>query len=365
VRPSRVVRSIAVLPLVVVLVAVGLVGRTGRTRLTEVLADYVAAGYVVQEDNQLLWNISTKFLSGTPYDGNLVVNASPEQNALNVYVLRADPRSAFPGIDCNCRAFAKDGVIVCDTAFVEYFRHLLEDNDPNRGRSAIEQSVVRSPAGDSVFVFGGQLYPVAAIESVEQAFGRDGLNNSADFMYQRFSYALLQWIIGHEIGHVVLTHGMGAHNYQSPEPSRQDQPLRTDDETKADLFMIQQIGDPLDAAYTWLVLGSVIDTLYGQLLDQQHPGWGGVLDLDPRSRPPITLANESGKGHPPLLLRAIEMHKRLVETGAVVDQTGFADAVRGRITLIPKGPVLPTLCDIGARPRLDVAVAVLAQGPSG
>src|SRR5437588_4414227 len=117
VHSARVVKLLAVLPMVVVLVAVGLVGRTHRSTSSEaVLNDYVARGDLVQEDNQLIWNIATKFLTNSRFESRLSINEFSKPDALNIYVLRADPERAFPELGCNCAAYVKEHRIVCNAA---------------------------------------------------------------------------------------------------------------------------------------------------------------------------------------------------------------------------------------------------------
>jgi tetratricopeptide (TPR) repeat protein len=343
VRSARVVKLLPVLPIVVVLVALGLVGRAHRSPSSEaVLNDYAAHGDLVQEDDQLIWNIAKRFVTKSRFESKLSINGVSKPDALNIYVLRADPERAFPELGCNCAAYVKAHMIVCNAAFIEYFRHLLEDRDPHRGRLAWERSAVLDKSGNHVVVVNGRQYLMTQTVSLEEAVGPENLNSTVDFLYRRFSFALLEWIVGHEVGHVVLGHSTGP-KYESA----------------ADQYAIDRIGNQEDAAYAWIALGSIIDTLYGQAVEHQYPGRDDSLEIDPRLLPPINLVNKAAQAHPPLLVRAIAMSKHLVDSGLVQDDTGFADAVRRRITLISHGPDPPELCGLRVLPKLDIAFAPL------
>jgi len=337
---SRILILVIVLPLLVVLAALLIVG--GRTpSLTEGLSEYVATGHFTESSNQLIWNIAQSFVRGTQFEDRIVINASPQPDAINVYILRDDPKRYFKGIGCNCAYLGQQNVIVCDAELLEYFRHLID-------------------------------VPEGALPLPDKAEASE----ANTYLNSRFSLFLLQWIIGHEIGHLVLHHGVGAYYFQpssllslASHQQRSSRPIARRYEQEADTFIGKHLSRPEDQVWGWLALSSVIETMYGQALDQQRRQRGEALLSDDQLREmifqrSITVELTDGPDiHPPWLIRALDMTTLLMDTyPAVKDTTGYVDAVRKSIHRKPGGRLPSTLCTAKVTPRYDVA-AVLLERP--
>jgi hypothetical protein len=226
---------VGIIPVLLAGVSISLAWRQRGTDTVESTLDrYLTTGQVNHEDDQLIWNTAQLFLADTPYARTLTINDYPRQGALNFYVFRDDPARRFAGFSCNCQYLntGKSDVIVCDHALLAYFRRLLEDRDPDRGRLAIQNSVLQDPADGSYYYFNGERYPLAKVRSVLGQLGHQQLDSTYDLLMQNFSTSLLAWIVGHEIGHII----------------------RGDSEAVADQYVIEHTTDTNDAAYMYLTL---------------------------------------------------------------------------------------------------------------
>jgi hypothetical protein len=343
-RSSFAVLVVAIL-LIVLMAALSVVGTRGRTsQIDQTLDDYVVNGYVDRQGNQLIWNVAQNFVSHTKFAHNISINDRIQEGALNLFILRKDPDRQFPNLSCNCGAVqvreGKSPIIVCDAALINYFRHLLEDADINRGRLALQQSVVHDPADGSIVIVNGERYSLATITSIFDKMSPQEFNDSYDSIMTHLSYSLLSWLIGHEVGHVING------------PS----------EDVADRYVISHLSDQEAPAYMWITLGSVVKTLYAQELENRHAGQGSLVNLNTPDWPPIDLLYSANDPHPPLLLRALNMSERLHGSeGDVVDESGFEAQVRSRVRQMRSGTPPVDLCHSSSRPRLDVALTSLSR----
>jgi hypothetical protein len=303
-RRSYLLGLIVVLPLLVVLAALLIVGRR-MPSLTQALNEYVEAQHLIDADNQLIWSITQDFVQGTQFENKVVINAPPQSDAINIYVLDEDPKGYFRDLECNCAYLGQENVIVCDAELLEYFRGLIE-----------------IPGGEE-----------------------------AALINPRFNSFLLQWIIGHEIGHLVLGHGKGKHHFQPPSSlpllPRRQQPvagITPQYEQEADTFVIEHLNPnrPDDQFWVWLGLSNVIGAMYNQTLN----AW-----MDKSPLPEIELAYGPDM-HPPWLIRLLDMAELLIDTyPSVVDESGYFEAVRKSIRLVSDGLPSPSLCEADVLPR--------------
>jgi len=302
---------IIILPLLVVVLALAVVGGRKITP-TQAINEYISAGYLDDSNNQLIWNIASSYLQSTQYENNLIINSSPQSAAVNVYVLSKDPKNYFKEINCNCAYLGQDNIIVCDA---KLFKNL--------------QSLIDIPPD----AFGS--VPWAPSSAV-------GLINS------RFSYFIHQWILGHEIGHLVLGHGTGESHFQpsvltlfqstteTPQPS-----IAPQYEQEADTFAIENLGPEQidDQFWVWLGLSNMVGAMYDRALQDQ-----GIAVSE--SQPPKMELAYSSDGHPPWLIRLLDMAQILINTyPVIVDESGYFDAIRESIHLTPDGQSSPLLCD--------------------
>lgn len=349
----------ALLPLLVILAALPVVGTIGRDRSPqEIIAEYVADGRLDHKDDQLLWNLTAPFIANTRYNGNLNINGPADPNGLNVYVIDSGRNGDLSELSCNC-AVLDDGMIVCDRALLTYFRNLLSNQDRQRGLRAFEEALAGKLDGQAKFVFGGREYSLRDAKSLVAEVGEKELNEIYDLTNARFSYALLQWIVGHELGHIALGHTSG---------DTGDGPLRrTRQETGADDYMIRRVStDELDATYLWLTVQSAIRTIFAaEAVSQGKLRDAASLPTNPELWPTIRLAEATGADHPPLLLRLIDLHSRMVELGGVVDESDFVTLVRRHVETVPGSGKASTLCGSRFQPMLAISIGILSPGLTG
>lgn len=170
--------------------------------------------------------IATHYARRTPFAGNVRINEAPDPQALNVYVFHYRP--SLPRYLRNgCNAFPADRLILCD--------HKLLDS---------------IPATPPIKVAGAARRPAPA---------------------------LMYWVLGHEIGHILLEHDRSAFlafrsGPASPHPvpapaaaanaaAAPDVRLLNRFETDADRFAISSL--PVDTADHWLFFGGpLLDALW-------------------------------------------------------------------------------------------------------
>jgi tetratricopeptide (TPR) repeat protein len=355
---------IVCLPILVVLAGMTVVGTRGRTpTLPERIERYLAGGQFDHEYDQLLWNVAEPFIGDTRYDGRLTINGDYQPDSLNVYVLAHDPRHYFGDITCNCAAVGASTVI-CDHELLAFFHNLLTDSDPDRGKKAFEDALVQQPSKDQVFEINGKTYTLKDVPSLLDEVGAETVNDIYDLVTSRFAFALVEWLLGHEIGHVVLGHNLAA----ADSTSNSDQTLSDHQEIGADNFMIRRVAsDETDAAYFWLTISSVVRTLFAAQAVTDHAIDRAVnLGTDPRSWPTITVYRERSDPHPPLLVRSADLFLRLVREGAVVDRTFDAVVARQHVKVAQASHgTEQTLCGTTLQPLLEVGLTVLNDGPTG
>jgi hypothetical protein len=229
--------------------------------------------------------IAERYVSGTKYEGQIVVNDAPVAGAINLYVFEYNetlPRF----LSNNCNAFPRDGLILCDRALLGSVPSLL---------------------------------PIAV--------------NKDDPLERPI---LLQWIVAHEIGHLIFGDATSSFSYSaesresagsimsshgSPPNKPLDQwPLFGTDsfEVRADRFAIR--GLEVNSSSTWLQQGTQLaDAIFWEI---EH--------LAPGTAKTKSYADELGQGrgipkgpyelevvrgsHPPMLVRLSNLLSEIIST---------------------------------------------------
>lgn len=306
VSKSRLIGFVIVVPLIIIVVVLISIGNRTPS-LKKALNEYIASGQLNSEDNRLLSNIAREFVKGTPFEDKVVINAAPQSDAINVYVLNRDPKQYFQGLSCNCAYVGQGNVIVCDEKLLQHFRHLIDI--PN-----------------------GQIPSLTQAES----------DSIIKYTNTRFSFFLLQWIIGHEIGHLVLGHD-GSEFYFQPssifsQPNNETTTkIDRQHEQEADKFVIQQlsVSQPEDQFWGWLALSNVVSNMYDQAKNEQKTESSKIKLAD------------SPDVHPPWLIRSLDMATLLINSAPyAADRTGYFDAIRQSIEIVSGGSQPHTLCDV-------------------
>lgn len=315
------------LPLTLIFL-VGIFAGQKSVSLKQAIHEYLESGYFNTDDNQLLWNISREIVEGTHFEGRVVINATPKSEAINIYVLEQDPEEYFHDLKCNCAYLGQDNIIICDKEILDYFDSLVK----------------LSPSGrwESIPMEGNQ----DDFSQEDQELNAQFLQEITSFTNTRFNFFLTQWIIGHEIGHLMLEHGTGKYHFKPPASynflpwnSSHDKLLRQYEE-EADRFVIENLnpGELDDQFWMWLGISNLTSTMYSMTAAEQGITRESVVHL-----PKIDVRDDPYR-HPPWLIRLLDMVDLLIETyPAVVDESGHFERMRQSIRLVnPKEEDAPT-----------------------
>jgi hypothetical protein len=285
--PSRLLLFFGVI--VVALVAVG------------VWCDHAESPYQVilrevarnQVDDPELLKIAKAYTTDTAFAGKVLLHRPTEgscQTDMHLVVLKSLAGTSLDYMR-PCSSIGECNTIICDYSDLKRFRNSL--------------STPHDPENKNADLF----------RSIESRFG--------DF--------LLNWLIGHEIGHVVggdtrkpVRVGFGA---AGPCFAVDRQA-----ENAADKFVVRRVLDQEDAFWAWMALNNFIVLEFGKhvdpkkKLDMTSPTGLITLetDIDIHSR---------RTSHPPLLLRGLDMALTLRRDHPYLENTDYYERVRQRIHL--------------------------------
>lgn len=243
--------------------------------------------------------IAEEYVNRTRYAGRIAINLPPQPDALNIYLFRYDAGMGKRFLRNNCTAFPASEVILCDEA--------LLDSAPSP-----------PPLADTLKADGS-----------------------------RRPSPLLFWIVGHEIGHVVLRHDRAAFLFQASGNGPENdaggnivtEAARVDDirtlnreEVDADRFAMRSL--PIDSQKAWLHFGlPLVDALLWEtslrgvgaerLASSPGPKTAqpGDASRDPVKSPPrgalatVRVGVEANQ-HPPMLLRLYDLMDTIEKTYA-------------------------------------------------
>lgn len=326
---SHIFRLLIIMPLLVVFVTLLSIGNQTASLANILSQEYEHHAYV-NKYNNLIWNIGQYFVHNTRFENKININRPPQQDTVNIYVVDKNSKRFFPKINCNCASLGQNNTIICDAELLEYFRHLIDISEDGFD-----------------------------LPSKEQA------SRIRFYMNTRFSFFLLQWMMGHEIGHLVLNHGTGKSYFQAPstllgiQQQTSSGKIRREYEQTADQFVIEhlRLSSVSDQFWAWLSLSNVISKMYAQALHEQGDRQLKTLELI-----------DSGEPHPPWLIRALDMATLLINTSVFpLDNTGYFDTLRQTIHIrSAKNSQPSTLCKAKVTPsNNDVAIATTKENASG
>lgn len=283
-------------------------------KMYEVLSDYVRRGYVSRESTHLVARVVNDYLVQQGGSLRFSVNQLPDSSIINVYVLASDPDGHFSRLDCNCGYVPGTRAIICDDKFLRQFRRMIH---------------------------------------IDDAAEWEGAEDVIQVINVNFSYFLLQWIVGHELGHLVLGHDFET-NYFDAHPmltagNRVPPKVRRDFELAADRFAIEKLSGGEDYFFAWLGLSNVISHNYGDAIRRQREKDdirhvpGDIRPLDAKDK---VVLRDLHAAHPPFLLRATQLANTVLDVhkGKIHDTTGHFDRVLGNLSVGPEGIASPTMC---------------------
>lgn len=263
------------------------------------LKEYKDSGYLTNQYNYLVYQIADSYTKNTKFEDRITLNDTIEDKSLNIYIINNDAKEVFPDLECNCGSIGYKNTIICDAKLFSYLQQRLN-------------------------------YVTGSDDIVAQS--------SAD----RFSFFLAQWILGHEIGHVILNHKIGQSyfsNFEDPLSTNQanikysESTTYSSKESEADSFAVKLLNakSRQNAFWFWLGLSNMISTNYPQFLNN----WRQSHDSTITKNDTILLGFNSFQ-HPPWLVRYLDMVQLLLKTfpEEVTDNTGYFESIRNKIKLI-------------------------------
>lgn len=258
---------------------------------SDILNGYVEKNYMTNQYDHLIYKIAKTYVEGSKFENKININSYLKADNLNIYVLSNDEKEVFTTLDCNCAYIDFNNTIVCDKKIFEYLENRLK------------------------------------------LFGKK--DSSLKLVETRFYYFLVQWVLGHEIAHVVLNHKIDQSNVMGEglnESKKDSLSLLTyfQKENKADAFVIDHldIEDEQNAYFFWLGISNMISTSYDNTLN----AW---LDKKKnKASDSIELVINTNQ-HPPWLLRYLDMVDLLLKSypNQIVDSSNYFGFIREKIKI--------------------------------
>jgi hypothetical protein len=278
--------TIAALPVVGILLWAGFAKETSMDRI---IAGAIDRGEINLSYGTTVAKLAEPFLANSRFAGRLNVTEAPRPDKMNLYVLSKVP-AGLNALTCNC-GYIGNGIIVCDKKFIETF----------------SKSINYDLHGPNV----GEL--LAKVD--------------ADF-----AKWLASWLIGHEIGHLILHDGDGAFTRQLRERRRSATEAQ---EAQADAFFVQHINPEDRKRATFTLTNFVFQIVHRSYRPAFVPGAPGKAVVKP-----------SVDGiHPPWIERALHLARIISEMDQPGEQTdSYYDGLAGLIEVSPSGLDIGSLC---------------------
>jgi len=301
----RHLRFLAVFCLLIAMLAVGVGSQTGL--LETLLLD----GHINSEYDDGLRSTAQAFVAETKFAGRLNVGAPPRDGYLTIAAVDIPDDPGFGHLRCNC---TYDGTaILCDTRFLQGFSESLK-MDPTDEPNELMKDV-------------------------------------AGWTSSHFEKFMWKWIVGHEIGHAVLGHPVGAFQSSANPLKTRDNVLSTDAafprdiESAADRFFIAHVPSDQEQFFAWLALSNFIGKEYGSgVLETYKPEVLGDFSVNHNPNRPLRLAPTGGP-HPPWLIRALNLVDEVLRVyPAAIDNTGHFAKIRQQLSMDRSGIAGSAFC---------------------
>lgn len=250
--------------------------------------------------------ISELFVIGTSFQGKVNINKKPVYDSLNIYFLNSDRARLSKHFKNNCSFIGYYNTIICDANFIKKTINKL-------GR--IQKT-----------------YDIAL-------YTKDGVIDLAkNHKYQRMIVNrlkgnVLTWILGHEIGHVVL------HNKIPLEDKKQlhFNLIYDEKEKEADEFVVKKILLSEGRASEFkTILGEFIHQEYREQYYTNNQDISKVIESQIELRDfPLHSKIEINQSRfeVPLLLRAVHMIQTLLNLVPEHDSTGYYTEIENNINI--------------------------------
>lgn len=267
-------------------------------RLLEAIAKPEAMSY---ETAPYVWSIASQWVSNNQWAGRVRVNEPPQKDGINIYIVRRKFLTAhrFTNLEavCPCEYLAGTNAIVC-----------------------VDDSLKRATTSLDRFTQGASKDKDA-----------DDVRKAVRHELRTF---MAEWIIAHEVGHLVLHHSVSDLRRSWNELG---QPVGLDAERQADLFYLSHLQHQAVSQFSsFLGLAQLITAQYGQALAAERKK--AVKDgkvIAPTNNDQVYI-KVSPFEHPPMLLRALNLYETLISRyPKMVDSSGYVDRITSDVHPIP------------------------------
>lgn len=305
-----------------------------KSEIYRVLGEYVKNGYTDKKAAHIISKVINDFLVKSGSNRRFSVNNLPDMSLVNVYAINSDPGRHFEELECNCGYIPGTSAIVCDSKFLNKFQNIISMDNAvpvlvtDRKLNSVKPPIDSDLAEDSI------------------------IKEAVTIANNKFSYFLLQWVLGHELGHLILNHDFETNYFDShtmlSRASRIPPKVRREFEVAADEFSIQYLSNTDEFFYAWLGLSNVISSLYGNVIKEQYTREGIIgRQIDPiRTQIPVKIL-DTKNSHPPLLYRSVELANVVLKLHKeIVDTSGHFDKVKQNLFLTNDGIPSANICSM-------------------
>jgi hypothetical protein len=254
--------------------------------------------------SEAIESIARTFAIDTKYEGKIRINPDLTRlsdDAINIYVFRTLKATPFSRYS-PCAFMGIKNVIFCDSQAIDQYRSRWQQGKP-----------------------------VAPTSNNVQKTADDVGDDLLTFLRERRRQLILHWLIGHEMGHVISEHQLvSAGSFISGGPSRLN--ASREMEREADLFVVRRIISSDDAVAWWMEFSGMSYREYAAHLtelERKSFETGGPWEMIKHR---IRL-KDPGVGHPPLLIRILNMVRTLREDHPYLENTDFFEQMEKSIII--------------------------------
>jgi hypothetical protein len=281
----------------------------------------IPAWYLV--DDKEIGDTASLMVEDSDYEGKVRINPKSLNDAehyINIYVfrtLRGTPYARFS----PCAFMGEYNLILCDLAAITGFRNKWSLSQPVGGRMQANSGTNGSIA-------------TSVPKETEAASNQIDWKELRETLGTQRRELILLWMIGHEIGHIVAKHhAANSAALFGTAPSRLC--ANRDMEREADLFVVRKILS-LDDATVWLIqFSGILYREYAALLTTntkiEYSNWEPWEMI----KHPVYL-RDPGTGHPPMLLRILNLVKTLRDDHPYADSTDYYEQMEKNIIVMQK-----------------------------